>query len=270
MMAVAEQSGTARSHERELVERILRLATIQADEIMVPRIDVVGVRDDSTLGQAYELARRSRHARLPVYRENLDGIWGIISIADLPRWRGTAAMDTALAEFREAVLTPPVPGEARVLPVYPSEHFPDTAKLDALLAAVRHSRTHLFILVGEYGGTSGILTLNDILDEVVGQLTPPDGRATRELVAAADGYLADGRMLLRDLAEETGIAVAANGVDTLSGYVMEQLGRLPRTGDRVTLADYEAEVLRMAGRRVGSLRLSPMAPRDGVGREEDR
>lgn len=256
MLEVAEKNGTANSNERELVTHILRLGSIQAREIMVPRTEVVGIRDDATLAEAYAKARTRRHSRLPVYHDDLDDIWGILSMVDFPRWRDSEWMHKPLAQFRAKLEEARAASDSSVeLPVYPVLLVPETVKVERLLNQMRESRAQIVVLVGEYGGTEGILTLNDILEEVVGQLTPSEKDDNLLMVGADGDLLVDGRISLRELAEQTGLPLVPNGSDTLGGYVMEHLGRLPRTGDVVQGPGCRLEVLRMAGRRVGTIRI---------------
>jgi CBS domain containing-hemolysin-like protein len=251
-MAAGEAAGATDAHERELVEHIMQLNVVQARELMVHRMDVIGIDDELSLRDAFNKACKLRRSRLPVYHEDLDGIWGIISAVDEPRWRESEYMDRPLAELRDAVQE----GQSG-LPVYMAHMAPETASVEKLLTSMRELRTHFVVLVGEYGGTSGILTLDDILGELLGHLPPGlDGKPE----APEEGVIfADGRTPLRQLNETHELELQANGVDTLGGYVLERLGRLARAGDTVVDERFRFRVVRMSGRRIGMVRIERLS-----------
>jgi CBS domain containing-hemolysin-like protein len=167
---------------------------------------------------------------------------------DEPRWRGTKFMDMQLADLREEAMA----GDA-TLPVYQAHMAPETASVEKLLTNMRELRTHFVVLVGEYGGTAGILTLDDILGELLGHL-PPGLEGTPE-PEEEGAIFANGRMPLRQLNEAHDLDLLANGVDTLGGYVLERLGRQARAGDEVSDGVYLFHVVRMSGRRIGMVRI---------------
>jgi len=263
MVEACEAVGATDERERELIERILNLDAIDARDIMVPRTEVVGVSDALTVGEAYDTACRKRHSRLPIYHEDLDDIWGLISVVDLSRWQGTDTMDRVLADLR------PENGAAEwsreQSPVYPAYVVPETAKVESLITTMQELRTELIVIVDEYGGTAGILTLEDALEEVVGQISPAEQEDGKDFVVAEDGILVDGRTHIRDLNRELQLDLPQNGTDTIGGYAMELLGRLPRAGDLAQDEHCRFHVIKMAGRRVGALRIERMAPAE----EED-
>lgn len=248
-LAAGEAVGATDAHERELVEHILKLGTVQAREIMVHRMDVVGLSDSLTVGEAFAQACAQRRTRLPVYHEDLDDIWGIVSTVDFPRWRDSDLRDLALAELRERVQA----GE-RGLPVYPAHMAPETVSVERLLTNMRALSTHFVVLVGEYGGTSGILTLGDIMGELMGYLPASlEGEVTEPPEEGA--IFADGRTQLRQLNEIHGVDLRTEEADTLGGFIHERLGRLARAGDEVVAGNHLLRVVRMSGRRVGMVRI---------------
>ena len=260
-LAAGRAAGAADESELELVQRILKLGSISAHDIMVPRTEVVGVSDDLTVAQAYEKARSLRYSRLPVYHEDLDGIWGVLATVDLPRWREHAVMNMKLAELRAEIEDS---GTTEDLPVYPIFVVPESAQVEKLLTDMRTSRAHFVVLVGEYGGTAGILTMNDILEEVVGQISPMEDDPHREFVRTDDAILVDGKTHVRTIVEEFDMQLTPNGADTIGGYVMEKIGRLPRAGDQVNSDNCTFSVIKMVGRRIGAVEIVPdREPREG-------
>lgn len=258
-LAAGEAAGATDAHERELVEHILQLGTVQARELMVHRMDVIAIQDGLTVEQAYARACTLRRSRLPVYHEDLDDIWGIISAVDMPRWRGSDLRDVPLAELRERVRA----GE-RGLPVFQAHMAPESVSVERLLANMRELRTHFVVLVGEYGGTSGILTLDDILGELLGHL-PPGIESSAGEPAEEGAIFADGRMSLRQLNETHDLNLQTEEADTLGGYVHERLGRLARAGDEATDGRYAFQVVRMSGRRIGMVRIRRIEPGNDTG-----
>jgi putative hemolysin len=255
MMSAGQAAGVTSAHERELVDHILKLGTIEAHDLMIPRTEILGVRDDTSLADAYLKACRLRHARIPVYHEDMDDLWGMISVVDMPRWRDAEEMGLPLASFRGRCEDP---GNTDPVPVYPVYVVPEAAKVEALINSMRERRAHMAVVVGEYGGTAGILTLEDILEEVVGQISPSEGEENSDFVKVDDTVFADGGTHLRTLNEELALGLEQNGADTLGGFVMEHLGRLPRAGDTFENAQSRFTVIKMAGRRIGAVRIDPL------------
>ena len=245
-----EEGGTSRK-ERELAENVLQLPLVHAKDIMVPRIEVKGVPDSLTLAEAYALACSHRHSRLPVYHETVDDIWGFLAILDLPRWRQHPAMERKLADFRTRGQAAPVPDS----PVRPVHIFPETARVETLQVVMCRDCPDLTVLVDEYGGTAGMLTFQDILAEIAGRLAPVHVENQSLIVFAGTGAFVAGQALTRDLNRALGLDVQSENADTIGGYVMERLGRLPRAGDVVTDEALRFHVIKMAGRRVGAVRL---------------
>ena len=258
-LAAGEAAGATDAHERELVEHILQLGTVQARELMVHRMDVIAIQDSLTVEQAFARACTLRRSRLPVYHEDLDDIWGIISAVDMTRWRDSNLRDVPLAELRERVQA----GE-RGLPVFQAHMAPESVSVERLLANMRELHTHFVVLVGEYGGTSGILTLDDILGELLGHL-PPGIESSAGEPAEEGAIFADGRMSLRQLNETHDLNLQTEEADTLGGYVHERLGRLARAGDEATDGRYTFQVVRMSGRRIGMVRIRRIEPSSDEG-----
>ena len=263
MLMLGEAQGITDNRERELAEHILDLAHVSAHDIMVPRTEVRGIDDTCTLGEAYAEACRLRHSRLPVFHESLDEIWGFISVVDLPRWQGAVSARRRLSELRPEETGGPDRASG---PVYPIEVVPETIRIEDLLPYMRQKRAQVVVLVDEYGGTSGILTLDDILAEIMGQIPAPE-RMVRARIERTESHLrVDGRLPIRELNKALIHELPRNGSDTIGGYVMELLGRLPRAGDVAEDEWHRFQVIKMAGRRIGTLLLderSAAAPEEG-------
>ena len=253
MLVAGQAAGVTDERERELIDRILNLSSIDARDIMVPRTEVLGVSDELTVRAAFVAACRCRHSRLPIYHRDLDDIWGVIAVVDLTRWRDTETMDCVLSDLRaDDAMISEAPEDS---PIYPVHLIPETAKVEPLLSTMQSLRAQLVVIVDEYGGTSGILTLQDVLAEVVGRISPAADETGENFVACEGYVLTAGRVHMRELNYELGLALPRSETDTVGGYVMELLGRLPRAGDTAEDDRYRFHVIKMAGRTVGALRI---------------
>lgn len=261
MLAMGVSSGVASTREGELAERILDLSAIDAHSLMVPRTDIDALNDEMSLSEAYARLCETRRSRMPVYQDDIDHIWGFVSLADLPRWRDTDSMPLSLRSFQGA--TGP-PGQAAG-PVYSSCFVPEGAHVQQVLDTMREEGTQMVVLLDEYGGTAGLLTLHDIRAELLGYLSPEREDDAIGMVPEKDSVLVDGRIHIRELNRQLDVPLPGGEANTVGGYVTELMARLPRAGDTVTDEAYTYRVVQMAGRRVGSLRLIPLPPDESEG-----
>jgi putative hemolysin len=247
LVNVGEEEGLIEPDEREMIEGIFSFGDTVVREVMVPRVDIVGLGQDASLQEALETVIAHGHSRIPVYDETIDNIVGILYAKDLlPGLRaGQAGMSLA------GLLRPP--------------HFvPETMKVDALLKDLQARKVHLAIVVDEYGGTAGLATIEDLLEEIVGEIQDEYDVEEPSVSFVAEGeLLADARVLLDDLNDLTGLRLEAQESDRLGGLVFERLGRVPRVGDQVQLGDgVTITVLSIEGLRPRQLRLN--YPQAGV------
>ncbi len=250
--AAGAAAGTATREEHRLVERLLEFANLQANDIMVPRTEIRGVSDRLTLREAFSEAARQRHSRLPVYHRDFDDIWGLVAIVDLPRWRGHQFMDMPLAKLR-----PLIDGGAE-LPVHKAAIVPEAARLNHLLPAAIAQKTHMLVAVDEYGGTAGLLSLHGILGAIMGEAAASQQKQ-RIVEAGQDRWFVDGRTHLRELNEILPVPVEVSEADTVSGHVMELLGRIAHAGDEIGQECYRFRVLSMIGNRIGLVQIERLA-----------
>lgn len=230
--------------ERALIANVLRLRGTTADDVMVPRADIVAMKLDLTLAQALDLIRREGHSRLPVYREQLDDIAGMVHIKDVFAHIGRPE------EFRlEAVLRRPL----MVAPQIPV--------LDLLLQ-MRLNRMHLALVVDEYGGIDGLVTIEDLVETIVGDIADEhDEPDLPMIIERADGTLdIDARLPLEDFLARTGLALSEEereaDIDTVGGLVFTIAGRVPARGEVIGHAGgMEFRVLEADARRIRRLRV---------------
>lgn len=259
VVTLGEAQGVATSRERALLHNILDVSNVEAHVLMVPRTDIRGVEDRLTVAEAMQEARRHRHSMLPVYHEDLDDSWGIFSVVDVFRSCSDELMSCRLVDLRDRIRSAgsPLPD----IPVYPALLFPETVRVDKLLDAMRERHASAILLVDEYGGTAGMLTMDDILAEIVGHSSTVKMAERAGIIVRDSFVLAEGGTLIRDFNQIIGASLPVNGVDSLGGFVMERLGRIPRAGDAVEFGDHRFQVIKMAGRRIGTLRVEKC--RDG-------
>ena len=224
------------AEKRDLLANVFELFDRVARQVMVPRADVVYLSTTHTLAENLATARASGHTRFPLCEGDLDRIVGVIHIKDLFR-----------AER--------VPDDLRRI-ARPVKFVPESTPLDKLLARMRGERTHFTAVVDEYGGVAGIVTLENVIEEIVGPIQDEFDTEKPELVDRGGGvYQVSGAMLVLDLEDELGVELSDRDDDTVAGLVLSELGRRPRVGDRVELGGLRVEVLDVQGTRIRSLRL---------------
>ncbi len=270
MISLGEAAGVTSDRERAILDNILNFGETAADEIMMPRNEVHGVDDRATVGEAFVKACEWKHSLVPVYHDSMDDVWAIFSVVDMPAFLANGIAERPLHSFREQVEQ--AEGRSALkLPLYPACVFPETARLDDLLTGMKQSRVSMVVLVDEYGGTAGILSLEDLLEEVVGRLAPARESLEDDLQIAADHVMTNGRIPIRDFNRQVAaMNIPHDESDTVGGYIMELLGRLPRAGDTVDDGRLRFHVLRMAGRRIGTVRIELVAESSSDASAADR
>jgi CBS domain containing-hemolysin-like protein len=224
-------------HKRDLLENVLELSDRVARQVMVPRSDVVYLSTESPMAVNLELARTSGHTRFPLCDGDLDRVVGIVHIKDL---------------FRAAEPPRDLRKVAR-----PVQFVPETTPLDTLLTRMRKERLHLAAVIDEYGGVAGVVTLENVIEEIVGPIQDEFDAEKPELVARGGGvYQVSGAMLVVDLEDELELEVSDRDEDTIGGVVLSELGRRPRVGDRAEVGPLRLEVLEVQGNRIRALRVT--------------
>lgn len=254
----AATSGGANEREKELLERIMRFNTIDVKEIMVPRTQIAAISDDLTMEAAAVLFHKTPYSCVPVYHDDIDDIWGVVTFSDTLEWLNQALGDQPLSAFRrqvEAASAGKADAAKPDLPLHPALFVPSSAKIDRLLTQMRSDRSHLRIVVSEYGDTMGLVTRGMILEEIVGRYAC-SGHDYNQLRSLPDGVLlADGRARLRIIEERLGIGIDSES-DTLGGFVMEQLGKIANPGDEVRHGGWRFRVVRTAGRIPSAIKIT--------------
>jgi CBS domain containing-hemolysin-like protein len=222
--------------EREMVRSVVELGDTIVREVMVPRTDMVFVERDKTLAQALSLALRSGFSRIPVTGESTDDVVGMAYLKDIVAW----VQEHPDAEDPERV--------EKVM--RPATYVPDSKPVDELLRQMQSQRTHVAIVIDEYGGTAGLVTIEDILEEIVGEIADEydNEQAPVEWLAPGTARVT-ARLPVADLEDLFGVTIDAEDVETVGGLLAHQLGRVPIAGSEATVAGLHLTAENLAGRR---------------------
>jgi CBS domain containing-hemolysin-like protein len=241
---VAEEEGVLEEEEGEMIRSIFEFGDTVAREIMVPRIDVEAAPATMTLGKVVDQAVEAGHSRVPIYEDSIDKILGIFYVKDALRFLREGRLDVAVREV-----------------IRPAYFVPETKKVDELLREMQARRVHVAIVVDEYGGTAGLVTIEDILEEIVGEIQD-EFDAEEAMVQQLNEHeaLVDAMVMLDDLNETLSLALQEEDVDTLGGFVYARLGRVPEQGDEVVADGVRLIVDDVEGNRITKVRVVKLAP----------
>ncbi len=239
----SHQEGEIEAEQEQMIAGVFEFPEILAREIMTPRPDIIALELDTSMEDVVHLLIEEGHSRIPVYEENLDNIVGVLLVKDLlPYMAGTK-------------------GEAFVLRDALREPYfvPDTKRISELLAELRTRNVHLAIVIDEFGGTEGIVTLEDLLEEIVGEIYDEYDVAQPDFTTTPEGdVLIEGGASIDDVNEQFGMALSSEDFDTIGGYIFGTLGRVPQIGDEVHVdGSGDLRVEATEERRVTAVRLIP-------------
>jgi CBS domain containing-hemolysin-like protein len=252
LVDLAEQRQVIESGERQMIHSVFEFGDTLVREVMVPRTDVVFIERGKTLRQAMSLALRSGFSRIPVVGENLDDVIGVAYLKDVTR----RVFDNHLAESTERIETV----------LRPVMYIPDSKPVDELLSEMQAARTHVAVVVDEYGGTAGLVTIEDLLEEIVGEITDEYDTAEVAVEHLPGGAVRlSSRYLVHDLEEACGVRVEDEDVDTVGGLMAKHLGRVPIPGSVVEAHGLRFQAEGPAGRRnrIGAVLITPVQPDSG-------
>jgi CBS domain containing-hemolysin-like protein len=224
----SQEAGVLSAESRDLLSGIFEFGDRTAVEVMVPRVRIAGIPVGMVPDQVEAFLRRSPKARYPVYEGDLDHIIGVLHVKDLLRLMVAGARVAA--------------DDARQMPV-----VPETARLDEVLAVMQRERTHMALVVDEHGGVAGILTLEDLVEEVVGEIQDTDDAPALFRVATTGDLRVLGTVRLDELGEKLGMTLEHPEVDSVSGLVLALLGRAAQVGDIVNYSGLRFEVTAVRG-----------------------
>jgi CBS domain containing-hemolysin-like protein len=225
--------------EREMIHGVVELGETSVKEVMVPRINMVGISVEMGLSEVIDIIRRSGHSRIPLYGESPDDIKGILYAKDL--------LSHALRGKR-----PDLVGVARK-PYF----IPENLKIDDLLREMRKKRLHIAIVVDEYGGTSGLVTMEDIIEEIIGEIEDEyDTEPPPVIELAPNSYMVDGTVTISDLNEQLSLGFPEDEFETVGGLIYDLVGSLPEKGQVIDYHQVKFVVHRVEGQRIIKVKLS--------------
>ena len=224
---------------RKMIEGVVQLSQTTVKEVMVPRTDAVFLALDASPQELLATVADSGHSRFPVYKDTLDNVVGVLYAKDLLFHLG-----------REGKY----PDVERI--IRKAYFVPETKKLDSLLREFQRRRVHIAVVVDEYGGTSGIVCLEDVIEEIVGDIQDEFDNEAEEIQAIGDGvYLADARVNLADLNEQLGLSLPEEEFDSLSGFVFDLFGRIPVKYEKMSHGNVDFIIQHMEGHKIINVKI---------------
>jgi CBS domain containing-hemolysin-like protein len=238
-----EDPRVAERDERRLLQSIVDFGDTLVREVMTPRPDIVAIAEDATLDDLRALFREQEYSRIPVYRENLDNILGVVFVKDLIRLGEEDAIRGIQALLR------------------PATFVPETKRVSELLKEFQRNQVQLAIVVDEYGGTAGLATLEDLLEEIVGEIRDEYDVETEPVVdEGAGSFVFSAKVSFDEVRERLGVEIEPEGFETVGGYVLTRVGRVPAAGESFDLDGLIVEVLEAERRRIQRVRMRRADP----------
>ncbi|HLZ20650.1 MAG TPA: hemolysin family protein [Ktedonobacterales bacterium] len=239
LVEVGEEEGVLEEEEREMIHNVFELADTAVREVMVPRIDMVTVEADATVDEAMSLIVQGGQSRIPVYDNSIDNIIGVLYAKDLLRIFASGQQ----------------PATVRNL-VRPAYFVPESKRLDDLLRELQQQRVHMAIVVDEYGAVAGLVTIEDLVEEIIGDIQDEYDKEEQLFEKLGENeFIVDAKISLDDFNELLDTELTGQGYETLGGYVYTQLDKIPTVGDTVTFENLIITVIGTKGRRVTKIKV---------------
>jgi putative hemolysin len=242
-LQAGEEQGVIEGDERRLLQSIFDFGDTLVREVMTPRPDIVAIEDEATIDDLRALFREQEYSRLPVYKENLDNILGIVFVKDLIQIPAAAGSESITALIR------------------PATFVPETKRVPEMLKEFQRRQVQIAIVVDEYGGTAGLVTIEDLLEEIVGEIRDEYDVETEPVIDEGDGsYVFSAKVSFDEVRERLGVEVEPEGFETVGGYVLTRLGRVPAVGETFEVDGLQVEVLEADRRRIHKVRFRRAQP----------
>lgn len=238
---IGEEEGGLEADERERIEGVLEFGETVAEEVMTPRPDMDVLPDTATLDEAVEFFLEKTHSRIPVYHETIDRISGILTLKNVLKYEQNFPKNTPLSS----------------LPINLPLTVPVSMALEDVLKEMKWRKTHMAIVIDEHGGTAGLVTLEDMLEEVFGEIEDETDREELNIKKLPDGsFLVLGGTEIGEISEETGIEIPGEETMRIAKVVLKALGRFPKRGESIEITDFLTGVVeKMNGHKIHSIRL---------------
>jgi CBS domain containing-hemolysin-like protein len=235
----AEQEGLIEGEERKLLQSIVDFGDALVREVMTPRPDIVAIEETATIGGLRTLFREQEYSRFPVYKESLDNIAGFVFIKDLVLLGTTDDARSIASLVRPAVVVP------------------ETKRVPELLKQFQRQQTQCAIVVDEYGGTAGLVTIEDLLEEIVGEIRDEYDVESEPVVDEGHGrFVFSGKVDIDEVVQRLDVHIERAGFETVGGYLLSHLGRVPVVGERFDIDELTVEVLDAERRRINKVRIT--------------
>ncbi len=254
LATIGEEQGVFREEERRRIEAVVEFEDIAAHEVMVPRVDMSAIAIETKLDGAIDIALKEGHSRIPVYEGTIDNIVGVLYVWDMLRYARANRYDVPISQIMR-----------------PAYAVPESKSIGELFRELQLRRVHMAILLDEYGGTAGLVTIEDLLEQIVGEITDEHDPGEPEYVQQVGPreYLLDGRTAIDEVDELFDKDIEAEEFDTVGGLVFHHVGHVPLVGDEVRVAALLFRVERMEGTRIAKVRVVPVEPEAEPGEDED-
>ena len=241
--AEAVQEGQA----RELLRNLADFRETMVREVMTPRPDIIAIEHNSTIEQLYTVFREQQYSRIPVFKETLDNVLGFIFIKDLIQRGKQLSM--------QAPVTPIAPF------IRPAHFVPETKRVPDLLKEFQRKRLQSAIVVDEYGGTAGLVTVEDLLEEIVGEIRDEYDVEVERIVDEGSGtFLFSGSVHVEEMANLMKVTIEGHGFETVGGYLLSRLGRVPAVGEHLEVDGLDVEIVETEQRRITRVRMKRLEP----------
>ena len=249
----AEEEGIIQGEERRLLQSIVDFGDTLVREVMTPRPDIVAIREGATVGELRSLFLEQEYSRFPVYKESLDNIAGFVFIKDLVLLGATDDGRPILPLIRPAVVVP------------------ETKRVPELLKQFQRQQVQVAIVVDEYGGTAGLVTIEDLLEEIVGEIRDEYDVESEPIVDEGNGrFIFSGKVSVDEVAQRLGVHIEREGFETVGGYLLSHVGRVPAVGERFDVDGLSVEVLESERRRINKVRITKLSAAEAAGDAEAR
>ncbi|NNE67871.1 MAG: HlyC/CorC family transporter [Pyrinomonadaceae bacterium] len=242
LIEVGEAEGIIEEEEREMIEKMIEFTDTEVDEIMTPRTEICGIEIDATVTEVRDLMIGEKYSRLPVYRENIDNIEGVIYVRDILN---------AWAEGKE---------DEPIKPLLRTAYFvPETKAVSELLESMQKSHVQISIVIDEYGGVAGLVTVEDILEEIVGEIEDEDQEElVVEIAEDSEGYWKTlGSTEIGKIERHFNFEIEDDDFTTIAGLVTSEAGYVPKKGEKLSIRGLEVEVIRADAKKIHMLRIKP-------------
>ena len=253
------ESGVLEESEREMIESVFGFHDRIVREVMVPRVDMVAIDQSASLQDLLDLIRDKGHSRLPIYHESLDHIQGLVYAKDLLQIL-VSRPEVNLATSIDQLLTSQQEGDLRF--THEPYYIPETKKIDVLLNDLRANKIRLAIVLDEYGGTAGLVTTEDLVEEIVGEIQDEydDDEELHHWQVPGEVLIANARIDIDDLNELLSTDLPRAGFETLGGFIYDHLGSIPAEGLVFTVNHLELDILKVEGQRIAQVKLRRLTP----------